>query len=174
MLATAAQSRDRPEPVDQRSPAEIGVDAVEGLHQPRTSGGIHPVEKPGLGLYHLADRMPMRVRSARPGLRRKKRRRAFGPPASMLACRMPIRRLTVGRFAPVAVCSGSFLPPKFCGGQKWPVGSERKRLRRVVYPPPPPVGVRGKKERRVSRGFLQIVSVGHLHCPGRTASPRLH
>jgi hypothetical protein len=89
-----------------------------------------------------------------------RRRRASGAPASMLAHRLPIRRLVEGRCAPAAVCSGSFLPPGYCGGKKWPVCFERKRLRRAVaYPPPPPAGVRGKKERRVSRG-LSIAPVG--------------
>lgn len=101
----------------------------------------------------------------------KKRRRAFGPPASMLACRMPIRRLSVGRYAPVAVCSGSFLPPKFCGGQKWPVCFERKRLRRVsVYPPPPPVGVREKGKKGIAG--LRVAPVGRSKAT-RSPSPAL-
>ncbi len=111
-------------------------------------------------------------RAAPPAVWCKRRRRAFGPPASMLACRMPIRRLFVGRSAPAAVCSGSFLPPKLCGGQKWPVCFERKRLRRAsVYPPPPPEGVRGEKERRASRGFRVMPHgwvVPRFPAPGQT------
>jgi hypothetical protein len=82
------------------------------------------------------------------------RRRANNAPASMLARRLPIRRLMVGRYAPTAVCSGSFLPLKFCGGQKWPVGFERMRLRRVgCLSPSAPGGGTGRKGKGGIAGF---------------------
>jgi hypothetical protein len=47
-----------------------------------------------------------------------------------------------------------FCPQKYCGGQKWPDCLSGCGFAAFgVYPPPPPVGVRGKRKRRVSRGF---------------------
>ncbi len=63
-----------------------------------------------------------------------------------------LRRLTEGRCAPAAVCSGSFLPPNACGGQKWPVVPSGSGFAAPVFVPlPSPAGIRGKKEKGVLR-----------------------
>ena len=78
----------------------------------------------------------------------------------MLARRLPIRRLVVGRYAPAVVCSGSFLPHEFCGGQKWPVCFRWKRLRRVCcLSPSAPGGGTGEKGKKGIAGFGVLLLV---------------
>ncbi len=97
----------------------------------------------------------------------KSRQRASRVPASMLARGLPIRCLLDWRYAPTVICSGSFLPPKFCGGQKWPVGFERKAAspRGCFSPFRPPVGDTGELKEKGIAGLLdqspRLVVSGH-------------
>ena len=75
-------------------------------------------------------------------------------PASLPACQSLIRRLMVGRYAPAAVCSGSFLPQNSVGGRNGRFALSGGGFAAFAdFPPPPPVGVRGVKGKKGIAGF---------------------
>ena len=80
-----------------------------------------------------------------------------------------IHRLTVGRYAPADVCSGSVSPHVFYGGHNWPVclsGGREIRGVSCSSPSAPSLG-NGEKAKKRVRGF-RVASVGRCK-----ASPRL-
>lgn len=72
------------------------------------------------------------------------------------ACRPPIRRLMVGRFAPAAVSSGSVFPHDSVGGKTGRFAEAVAASPRLPFgpPPPPPAGVRGRKGKKGIAVFL--------------------
>ena len=125
-----------------RNPRLAGVLASSRFQDPRpgrcqSQGGVFEPRCPTSSLIPL-------VRSA------------TGDPDAQLPCRSSgprIRRLTVGRCAPADVCSVSVSPHVSWGArlagllERWP------RLRGVscCFPLPSPMGIRGRRARRVRR-----------------------
>ncbi len=73
------------------------------------------------------------------------RRRAMVTPASMPACPSLIRRLSVGRYAPAAVCSGSVSPQNSVGGETGRFALSGSGFAAFRGWCPPPVPLRGKR-----------------------------
>jgi hypothetical protein len=83
----------------------------------------------------------------------KKRRRAFGPPASMLACQMPIRRLVECRFAATLFVPAHFCPQNAVGGKNGRLSLSGSGFAALVFIPLRPHRGTGEKGKKGIAGF---------------------